>query len=75
MENKTVKLSNLQCKELEEVITSLVAKYKTDYIFCFSCLNDAKTTTGCFADAIIVSDTHYFLLMITTEITCILWRC
>ena len=69
MENKTVKLSNLQCKELDEVITSLVAKYKTDYIFCFSCLNDAKTTTGCFADAIKVSDTHYFLLMITTEIT------
>ena len=69
MENKTVKLSTLQCKELDEVITSLVAKFKTKYIFCFSCLNDAKTTTSCFAGDIHLSETHYFLLMITTEIT------
>jgi HEPN domain-containing protein len=69
MERKNVNLTNLQCRELDEVITSLVSKYKTEYIFCFSCLNDAKTTTSCFAGDISVSDTHYFLLMITTDIT------
>ena len=69
MERKIVSLTASQCRELEEVITSLVSKFKTEYIFCFSCLNDAKTTTSCFAGDINQSDTHYFLLMITTEIT------
>ncbi|HZY38379.1 MAG TPA: HEPN domain-containing protein [Mucilaginibacter sp.] len=69
MKRKNVNLTTSQCKELDEVITSLVSKYKTEYIFCFSCLNDAKTTTSCFAGDVKVSDTHYFLLMITTDIT------
>jgi len=69
MESKTVKLSNSQCKELDEVITSLVEKYKTEYIFCFGCLNDTKTANSCFVEEVKQSNTHYFLLMITMEIT------
>jgi hypothetical protein len=67
-ENKTVKLSALQCRELDEVIASQVAKYKTEYIICLRCLSEAKTTTRCFAGDIYLSDTHNFLLMITTVI-------
>lgn len=69
MERKNISLSASQYKELDEVIIPLVNKYKTEYIYCFSCLNEAKTITSCFAADIKVSDTHYFLLMITTEIT------
>jgi HEPN domain-containing protein len=69
MESKTVKLSTVQCRELEEIITTLVAKYKTEYIICFGCLNDSRSATSCFAEDIQLSDTHYFLLMITTGIT------
>jgi len=68
MENKTVKLSILQCRELDEVITSLVAKYKTEYIFCFGCVNDSKTASSCFIEEIKQSNTHYYLLMITTDV-------
>jgi hypothetical protein len=47
MERKNVNLTNLQCKELDEVITSLVAKYNTEYMICFGCLNDVKSITSC----------------------------
>jgi HEPN domain-containing protein len=68
MENKTVKLSNLQCKELDKVIISLVEKYKTEYIFCFGCRNNTKSVISCFVEEAKQSETHYFLLVITTDI-------
>lgn len=61
MERKNLNLSASQCRELEEIITALVSKYKTEYIFCFA--------ASCFAEDVKLCETHYFLLMITTEST------
>lgn len=69
MERKLVNISPNQTKDLGEVITSLVTKYKTEFIYCFGCLNDVKSAVSCFSEDIKVSDTHYFLLMLTTDIT------
>jgi hypothetical protein len=62
MERKSVSLTTSQLKELGEVITSLVSKYKTEYIYCFSCFNQAKTTTSCFTEDIKL----YIMEMLTT---------
>ena len=69
METKNVNLSSLQYRDLNEIITALVGKYQTEYIICFGCKNEEKATSSCFIDALKQTDTHYFLLMITTEVT------
>lgn len=69
MERKHVNLSPLQWRELQGLITPLVSQYKTEYIICFGCLNDTKATTSCFIEDVKQSNTHYFLLMITTAVT------
>ncbi len=69
MERKNIHLPISQSRELAEIITVLVAKYKTEYMICFGCLNDTKALTSCFTEDLKQSDTHYFLLMLTTEIT------
>ena len=68
METKNVKLSPLQYRELNEVITGLVGNYQSEYIICFGCKNEEKATSSCFTDALKQTDTHYFLLMITADI-------
>ncbi|WP_295795920.1 HEPN domain-containing protein [Mucilaginibacter sp.] len=69
MERKHINLSPFQCRELEEIITPLVSQYQTEYILCFGCLNDTKSAASCFIEEIKQSNTHYFLLMVTTEPT------
>src|ERR1035437_4242909 len=69
MERNNVNLSSLQCRELEEIINLLIGQYKTEYVICFGCVNDDKATASCFIEAVQQNNTHYFLLMITTEIT------
>ncbi len=69
MERTNINLSSLQYKELEEIITLLTGPYKTEYIICFGSLNDVKATSSCFIEDVRQNNTHYFLLMITTEVT------
>ena len=69
MERKSVYLPASRYKELEEIINALIQRYKAEYIICFGCLSDAKENTSCFTGEIKQNNTHYFLLMITTEIT------
>jgi HEPN domain-containing protein len=69
MERKNVSLSNVQRRELEEIVNLLIGQYKTEYVICFGCLNDLKETTSCFIETVQENNVHYFLLMITTEIT------
>lgn len=69
MERKNINLSSLQYKELEEIVTLLTGQYKTEYIICFGYLNDVKATSSCFIEDVSQNNTHYFLLMITTEVT------
>ncbi len=69
MEKTTFNLSSAQYLELKEIITSLVAKYEVEYIFCFGCSDEHYKSIGCFTYCFIARKTHYFLLMLTTQVT------
>ena len=69
MEKNTVNLSRAHCLELKEIISSLVTKYEVEYIFCFGCSDEHYKSVGCFSEGFNARRTHYFLLMLTTQIT------
>lgn len=69
MEKNTVNLSSAQSLELKELISSLVTKYEVEYIFCFGCSDEHCKSVGCFSERFNARKTHYFLLMLTTQIT------
>lgn len=67
METNAVILGAGQCRQLDEVITSLINQYEVEYIICFGCINHNKTAMSCFAGTIRQSGDRYFLLMLTTS--------
>jgi uncharacterized protein len=69
MEQQNYFLSAHHFKEIGQIITALVEHYKPMYIICFGCLNDLKTANSCFIGLSQEEETHYFLLMVTTEVT------
>ena len=69
MNRQNLNLTTPQYNKLVEVINSLVTKYNVEYIYCFGCLNDVRSAASCFTPDVTIADTHYFLLMLTTDIT------
>lgn len=68
MERNLVILTANQCKQLDEVITSLIGRYEVEYIICFGCVHDTQTALSCFNEEDRQSKEHYFLLTLTTSI-------
>jgi HEPN domain-containing protein len=67
MENHAVILSACQCRQLDDVISSVAGQYQVEHIICFGCVNEGKKAVSCFADSVKVNNDHYFLLMLTAS--------
>lgn len=69
MEGNSVTLTYRQCKKLEEIVGSLVNQYHPESIICFGFQHNIKEVSNCFTQPVNDSHSHYFLLMITKDIT------
>jgi hypothetical protein len=69
MERKSNELAQHQRNELKHVVAILSERYQPERIFCFGHIMDHAISTGCFRTSTDQVNHHYFLLMVTSEIT------
>jgi HEPN domain-containing protein len=69
MEKTVTKLLLNQPEELNSAIILLVERYRPEEIFCFNTIGLYGTTSGCFRVCRNQKTMHYFLLMVTKEVT------
>ena len=54
---------------LRELVVKITKHYKTEHIICFGSVKETKSIKNCFMDDSALESEHFFLLMITTEVT------
>ncbi|QTE36356.1 hypothetical protein J3L18_24980 [Mucilaginibacter gossypii] len=64
-----IKLTDIQYKELQEIAKALTNQYKIEKIICFAAINRSSEETTVFDRSKVVSETNYYLLVITTDVT------
>jgi HEPN domain-containing protein len=68
MKKQSVKISNGQHQELQEIANALVNQYQIEKIICFGALHKHRLTDTCFKHGESSTTNIYYLLVITTEI-------
>jgi HEPN domain-containing protein len=69
METDLKNLTTGQLAELQPVVSLLVDQFQPEKIFCFGNLTRSDSSSGCFTENTKIQKSHYFLLMVTKDVT------
>lgn len=69
MKNTVLKLTDQQIKELQEIAKALDNHYQIEKIICFGAINNSSKYKTCFDEPKSSSETFYYLLVLTKEVT------
>lgn len=61
--------SYLNGAPLRDLVNKITNHYQTEHIICFGSVKESKSIKNCFTDDSEQESEHFFLLMITTEVT------
>ncbi|MEN0055424.1 MAG: HEPN domain-containing protein [Mucilaginibacter sp.] len=68
MRTETIKLTEPQHQELQEIAKALLSQYQIEKIICFAVLSSSDNNETAFADREVSSSNAYYLLVLTAEL-------